>query len=130
MCGPPASAAASGQCQRAAAAPPGGAGTAANCSTSAGGKILAVGITPTGGAVTVGAPTPVVDLGNVGHDANVVRNHTDLFWYAVTKDGQRLLVSRPVARIRHAVANRRRHRLDRGTQTMIERSEDQLPHSA
>jgi hypothetical protein len=63
----------------------------------AGGKILAVGITPTGGAVAVAAPTPIVDLGNVGHDFNVVRNHTDLFWYAVTKDGQRLLVSRPVA---------------------------------
>jgi Tol biopolymer transport system component len=62
-----------------------------------GGKILAVGITPTGGAVAVGAPTPVVDLGNVRHDSNVVRNHTDLFWYAVAKDGQRILVSRPVA---------------------------------
>ena len=62
-----------------------------------GGKIFAVAITPTGGAAAVGAPTPIVDLGNVRHDSNVVRNHTDLFWYAVAKDGQRLLVSRPVS---------------------------------
>ena len=56
-----------------------------------GGKILAADITPTRDAVSVDTPKPVVDVGSVG------MSHPDLFWYAVAKDGQRLLVSRPAA---------------------------------
>ena len=61
-----------------------------------GGKILAADITPTGDAVSVGTPKPIVDLGNVGRRF-IGTSHTDHFWYAVANDGQRLLVSRPVA---------------------------------